>query len=1119
MRKVGIRGPNATVRRSTAALDANGVTVAANVVRKDWQLWTSPTTFTRIQDSANADYYPLDTCTVNGQVICALASAHTSHSQFTQVYKTNGIPDGSGDFTFTEIAHTADAPFSTAQASGSFTGFKVLDDGSWLLAYASNFLFRSVNAGGTWTIVLGQGAPVAFMFSFCGVDGAHICLGSYDDRQLVYVSHDYGATWECVFRGDDYPDLSWVSGSSYHIHTVCWDPTSNHSAVFIMRGDGVNCLLYRIAEAVHTDPTSSTGARTCASATNGAFSSNTKVAGHGTSDLSLSVWLYPTSYSGVTQFVVSCGGTSNTVPGQSLRVSSSTGLYYAWSTGVDGAMPQEFYTHLPIHVWTHVFAYVDRANSNIYLYRNGTLYKVTAYTGSASTFDEGGVWLLGKAEVNYGYVGRISKLGYFIGTYDHASAAVALWNNGAGLLHANLPAYLSTPAARYYDLGESSGNAIDATATADLTAGAATGVAGGVSNVWPYSLDTTTFYRDEGVAISGVTLPSGTPAVVSTNPLLHGLGTGDVVRIYGAGGTVELNSNVLGRAKEYTITYVDDTSFTLDGTDGDNFTAWSSSGVVRQVPVGVSQLAGEAMSVSCVATADAVYLATESRETPLVMKYDIASKVASRVLWDPDTVLGIFTNMASRVCFAVRKTGTLYYLTTSAFPNKLFGEIFVSEDLIHWASIRRTAITGTPSFWGYLDVHGTINGNMFCSVRTAAGTSNCYGEYFPVPKCRVSPGFSVAPATTNLLSVSGAHTDDDATFSTATHGWTGSAGLTLSLSTAQQWTGAKSLKVANAATALKSATVTTPAIVAALGCAIKNGDYLTFRCRIWIPEAYRTTTLGLAVDITCTDSAAHTTDQTSAKCFCTNLADGWASLWGHAKITADYASTDDLQFAVTLTNIPASAYIYIDGAEIIVRKTDRQEYLLPFVAGTDDDEEGVIIIPGTGTSWTACFLWRPEMMEAQIDAGNVPICRIGMTADTYIDLLWIAASTNHGKFSLQRTTGGSSQTGILSAVFQPFANDVLGVAIGTDNANSKIYAKIHTPTGVISIEDANTDLAAPTTLYLGSLNAANTNGTGTFNCVQVHNGEFITDATTVLNELSRVNFDIHGRRPGLLLPI
>ena len=72
--------------------------------------------------------------------------------------------------------------------------------------------------------------------------------------------------------------------------------------------------------------------------------------------------------------------------------------------------------------------------------------------------------------------------------------------------------------------------------------------------------------------IEGITLSSGSP--VSIQITTHGLTTGRQILPSDVGGTTELDDNI------YRVTVTDADNFTLDGTDGDDFSAWTSEGSV-----------------------------------------------------------------------------------------------------------------------------------------------------------------------------------------------------------------------------------------------------------------------------------------------------------------------------------------------------------------------------------------------------------------------------------------------------------------------------------------------------------------------------------------------------------
>lgn len=93
-------------------------------------------------------------------------------------------------------------------------------------------------------------------------------------------------------------------------------------------------------------------------------------------------------------------------------------------------------------------------------------------------------------------------------------------------------------------------------------------VGSGLSKIWK---------DKEGVdlAIEGITLTAGNP--VSVNITDHDLLTGKSVKFADVTGTTELNDNT------YVITVVNADNFTLDDTDGRNFTAWVSDGTATRV--------------------------------------------------------------------------------------------------------------------------------------------------------------------------------------------------------------------------------------------------------------------------------------------------------------------------------------------------------------------------------------------------------------------------------------------------------------------------------------------------------------------------------------------------------
>jgi len=83
------------------------------------------------------------------------------------------------------------------------------------------------------------------------------------------------------------------------------------------------------------------------------------------------------------------------------------------------------------------------------------------------------------------------------------------------------------------------------------------------------------------LTVTGLTTPSAA-VLVCTTSAAHQLSTGDVVRFAGLTGTTEANYNG-NDATEWTITVVTATTFSLDGTDGDDFTTYISDGTVASI--------------------------------------------------------------------------------------------------------------------------------------------------------------------------------------------------------------------------------------------------------------------------------------------------------------------------------------------------------------------------------------------------------------------------------------------------------------------------------------------------------------------------------------------------------
>lgn len=114
---------------------------------------------------------------------------------------------------------------------------------------------------------------------------------------------------------------------------------------------------------------------------------------------------------------------------------------------------------------------------------------------------------------------------------------------------------------------------------------------------------------ETAIDIDGITLPSGSEVSISTDGV-HSYATGDTVKFQDVDGTTELNGN------EYVITRVDTDDFTLDGTDGDNFTAWgTTTGTVKKVlEIHSPYLTTDLRDLKIEHSADVMYITHEDYE-------------------------------------------------------------------------------------------------------------------------------------------------------------------------------------------------------------------------------------------------------------------------------------------------------------------------------------------------------------------------------------------------------------------------------------------------------------------------------------------------------------------------
>ena len=113
--------------------------------------------------------------------------------------------------------------------------------------------------------------------------------------------------------------------------------------------------------------------------------------------------------------------------------------------------------------------------------------------------------------------------------------------------------------------------------------------------------------------VTGITTPSAAVLVVTTSAA-HQLSTGDVVRFADVVGTTEVNY-VNNDATEWTITVVTATTFSLDGTDGDNFTTYVSDGTVASIlDINSPYLTADLLQLKFEQSADVMFISHPSYE-------------------------------------------------------------------------------------------------------------------------------------------------------------------------------------------------------------------------------------------------------------------------------------------------------------------------------------------------------------------------------------------------------------------------------------------------------------------------------------------------------------------------
>jgi hypothetical protein len=158
-------------------------------------------------------------------------------------------------------------------------------------------------------------------------------------------------------------------------------------------------------------------------------------------------------------------------------------------------------------------------------------------------------------------------------------------------------------------------------------------------------------FDDTTKTVSAISLPSGSNVVITTSDA-HGWTTGATVKFTSVGGTTELNG------KEYVIRYKDADEFYLEGTDGDDFTEFTSGGTISKVyEITTPFNTEEVFQIHKTQSADVMYISHENHHPYMLSRYGNANWTLASITFAREPFLSENTTAAYLMGFA-RTGGT-----------------------------------------------------------------------------------------------------------------------------------------------------------------------------------------------------------------------------------------------------------------------------------------------------------------------------------------------------------------------------------------------------------------------------------------------------------------------------